>query len=145
MNTIALIILLAIILDLILHLFSDVLNLKMLQSKVPDAFRGIFDPESYRKSQDYLKVNTRFGWISTIFNTMVMLLFWFAGGFAMLDNWARSLEQGPVVTGLIYIGVLMLAYGILSQPFTLYATFVIEEHFGFNKTTLKTYISDLVK
>ncbi|MBW2296521.1 MAG: M48 family metallopeptidase [Deltaproteobacteria bacterium] len=145
MNTIALIILLAIILDLILHLFSDVLNLKMLQSKVPDAFRGIFDPESYRKSQDYLKVNTRFGWISTIFNTMVMLLFWFAGGFAMLDNWARSLEQGPVVTGLIYIGVLMLAYGILSQPFTLYATFVIEERFGFNKTTLKTYISDLVK
>ncbi len=145
MNTIALIILLAIILDLILHLFSDALNLKMLQNKVPDAFRGIFDPESYRKSQDYLKVNTRFGWISTIFNTMVMLLFWFAGGFAMLDNWARSLEQGPVVTGLIYIGVLMLAYGILSQPFTLYATFVIEERFGFNKTTLKTYISDLVK
>ncbi|MBW1891240.1 MAG: M48 family peptidase, partial [Deltaproteobacteria bacterium] len=95
MNTIALIILLAIILDLILHLFSDALNLKMLQSKVPDAFRGIFDPESYRKSQDYLKVNTSFGWISTIFNTMVMLLFWFAGGFAMLDNWARSLEQGP--------------------------------------------------
>ncbi len=145
MNTIAAIILLFIILDLVLHLVSDTLNLNMLRNDLPDAFQGIFDPESYKKSQDYLKVNTRFGWISTVFNTIVMLLFWFAGGFAMLDNWARSLGQGPVVTGLIYIGVLILAYGILSQPFTLYDTFVIEERFGFNKTTLKTYISDLAK
>ena len=145
MNTIAIIILLAIVLDLLLHLVSDALNLKMLQSEVPKPFQGIFDAERYAKSQDYLKVNTRFGWISTVFNTLVMLVFWFNGGFALLDNWARSLGQGPVVTGLIYIGVLMLGYGILSQPFSLYATFVIEERFGFNKTTLKTYVSDLGK
>ena len=115
MNTIAAIILLFIILDLVLHLVSDTLNLNMLRNDLPDAFQGIFDPESYKKSQDYLKVNTRFGWISTVFNTIVMLLFWFAGGFAMLDNWARSLGQGPVVTGLIYIGVLMLAYGTVEE------------------------------
>ena len=145
MNLIAIIILLTIVLDLVLHMFSDILNLKMLQNKVPKPFQGIFDAERYAKSQDYLKVNTRFGWVSTVFSTVVMLVFWFGGGFALLDNWARSLGQGPVVTGLIYIGALMLAYGIMSQPFSLYATFVIEERFGFNKTTLKTYVSDLAK
>jgi STE24 endopeptidase len=145
MNFIAIIILLTIVFDLGLHLFSDALNLKMLQNEVPKPFKGLFDAERYAKSQDYLKVNTRFGWVSTIFNTLVMLVFWFGGGFALLDSWARSLGRGPVITGLIYIGALMLAYGILSQPFSLYATFVIEERFGFNKTTLKTYVSDLAK
>jgi len=145
MNFIAIIILLTIVLDLLLHVISDALNLKMIQNKVPEAFAGVFDAERYAKSQDYLKVNTRFGWVSTIFNTFVMLVFWFGGGFSLLDNWSRSLGRGPVVTGLIYIGVLMLAYGILAQPFSLYATFVIEERFGFNKTTLKTYVTDLAK
>lgn len=145
MNIIATIILLTIVLDLLLHLVSDALNLKMLHNEVPKPFKGIFDAERYAKSQDYLKVNTRFGWVSTIVNTLIMLVFWFGGGFALLDTWARSLGQGPVITGLIYIGVLMLAYGILAQPFSLYATFVIEERFGFNKTTLKTYVADLGK
>jgi STE24 endopeptidase len=145
MNFIAIIILLTLVLDLLLHLMSDALNLKMIQNKVPDPFKGIFDAERYARSQDYLKINTRFGWASTLFNTLVMLGFWFGGGFALLDNWARSLGQGPVVTGLIYIAVLMLAHALLSQPFSLYATFVIEERFGFNKTTLRTYVMDLFK
>ena len=145
MNLIAIIILLTIVLDLLLHVVSDALNLKMLRNEVPAPFKGVFDAERYAKSQDYLKVNTRFGWVSTFCNTIAMFVFWFGGGFALLDNWARSLGKGPVVTGLIYIGVLMLAYGVLSQPFTLYATFVIEERFGFNKTTLKTYVTDLAK
>ena len=145
MNAIAVIILLAIVLDLLLRLVSDALNLKMLRSEVPEPFQGIFEEERYAKSQDYLKVNTRFGWVSNLVNTLVMLVLWFGGGFALLDGWVRSLGQGPVVTGLVYIGALVLAHGILSQPFSLYATFVIEERFGFNKTTLKTYIADTAK
>jgi len=145
MNAIALIILIAIILDLILHLISDRLNLGMLRGDIPDSFRGVFDPDRYKKSQDYLRVNTKFGWVSAIFNTGVMLLFWFGGGFALLDNWVRAMDRGPVVSGLLYIGVLLVFYGILSQPFSLYATFVIEERFGFNKTTFKTYLTDMAK
>ncbi|MCG6910884.1 MAG: M48 family metallopeptidase [Deltaproteobacteria bacterium] len=145
MNLIAIIILLTIVLDLSLHLISDILNLKTLRSDVPGPFRGIFDPDRYKESQAYLKVNTRFGWVSTAFNTLVMLVFWFGGGFGMLDDWVHALNRGPVVDGLVYIGTLALAYGILAQPFSLYATFVIEERFGFNKTTLKTYAADLAK
>ena len=140
MNTIAVIILGAIIFDVVINIVADILNLKMLQAKLPKPFQGVYDSDQYRKSQDYLRVNTRFGWITAVINLMAILLFWFKGGFPAMDNWVRSFGNGPVLTGLMYIGTLMFFYALLSQPFSIYATFVIEEQFGFNKTTWKTYI-----
>ncbi|MCP4348612.1 MAG: M48 family metallopeptidase [Desulfobacterales bacterium] len=145
MNYIAIIILCTIIADFILHCIADILNLRMLKSELPDAFKGVFDEERYRQSQEYLKVNTRFEWIITVFDLIVIFAFWFGKGFPFLDNWARSWNQGPVVTGLIYIGVLMLLKTVLAMPFSIYDTFVIEERFGFNKTTWRTFVTDIVK
>jgi STE24 endopeptidase len=145
MNLIALIILLAIILDFLLNGLADYLNLKRLRNEVPEPFQGLYDPDRYRKSQQYLKVNTRFGWITTSFEVVVMLVFWFGKGFPLLDQWVRSFEFGPVVSGLIYIGILILLKGLLSLPFSVYATFVIEERFGFNQTTWATFLLDLAK
>ena len=145
MNSIALIILLAIIFDLVLNGIADYLNLKMLRNDVPAPFQGLYDPDRYRKSQQYLKVNTRYGWITGIFNVAVILVFWFGKGFPLLDGWVRSLGFGPVVAGLIYMGILVLFKGIISLPFGIYATFVIEERFGFNQTTWSTYVLDLIK
>ena len=90
MNTIALIILLAIIFDFILNGIADYLNLKMLRSDLPQPFQGVYDPDRYRKSQQYLKVTTRFGWISGTFSVSLILLFWFGNGFPWLDEWVRS-------------------------------------------------------
>ena len=145
MNTIAIIILGAIGLDYILNLVADGLNLKHLRNILPKAFEGVYEPERYRKSQEYLKVNTQFGWVTSIFNLSVMLIFWFAEGFPMLDKWVRSFELDPILTGLIYIAVLMLLKSVLTLPFNAYATFVIEERFGFNRTTWSTYLADLFK
>jgi len=145
LNTIAVIILAAIVFDVVINIVVDVLNLKMLQAHVPEPFQGVYDADRYRKSQDYLRVNTRFGWITAVVNLLAILLFWFLGGFPAMDNWVRSFENGPVLTGLIYMGALSLLYGLLSQPFSIYATFVIEERFGFNKTTWLTYLLDLLK
>jgi len=145
LNTIAIIILAAIIFDVVINIVADVLNLKMLQAQVPEPFQGVYDADQYRKSQDYLRVNTRFGWITAVINLVAVLLFWFQGGFPAIDNWVRSFGNGPVLTGLIYMGTLSLIYGLLSQPFSIYATFVIEERFGFNKTTWRTYLLDLFK
>jgi STE24 endopeptidase len=128
-----------------LNLAADRLNLKHLRSELPLAFEGIYDPERYRKSQQYLRVNTQFGWITSTFNLCLLLVFWFAGGFPFLDKWVRTLELGPVLSGLIYMGVLVLLKAALSLPFSAYATFVIEERFGFNKTTPRTYVLDLLK
>ena len=145
MNTIALIILAAMILDVVINMIADMLNLRMLQTNLPEQFQGVYDARQYRKSQDYLRVNTRFGWIIALVNLSAILLFWFEGGFPAMDRWVQSFGKGPVTTGLIYIGTLTFLYALLSQPFSIYATFVIEERFGFNKTTWKTYGLDLLK
>ncbi|MBW2514455.1 MAG: hypothetical protein JRE21_07785 [Deltaproteobacteria bacterium] len=145
MNTVAVIILFAIVLDVVVSIVADILNLRMLQSELPRPFQGVYDARQYRKSQDYLRVNTRFGWVSAVVNLTAILIFWFQGGFPAVDNWVRSFGKGPVLSGLMYIGTLMLLYSLLSQPFSIYATFVIEERFGFNKTTWKIYLLDLLK
>ena len=145
MNFIAIIILCTIGVDFILNLAADRLNLKHLRSELPQAFEGVYDPQRYRKSQQYLRVNTQFGWITSTFNLCLILVFWFAGGFPFLDKWVRTFELGPVLSCLVYMGVLMLLKAALALPFSVYATFVIEERFGFNKTTLQTYVMDLLK
>ncbi|MCP4136681.1 MAG: M48 family metallopeptidase, partial [bacterium] len=145
MNIIAIIILAALLVDFLLNLTSDSLNLKALRNELPEEFEGLYDQERYSKSQDYLKVNTRFGWVGSSFDLMLILIFWFAKGFPLLDQWIRSWGYGSIVTGLIYMGILVIIKGILSLPFSIYATFVIEERFGFNKTTWKTFLLDLIK
>ena len=144
-NTFAVIILAALIIDYALKLIGNVLNLRALKLELPPVLQAIYKPEEYRKSQEYLRVNTRFGLLESTFNLLVLLIFWIAGGF----NWFYGVITGwnmpSVLDGLLYIGILMLAYTVLQLPFNIYSTFVIEERFGFNKTTLRTFIIDLVK
>jgi STE24 endopeptidase len=145
MNAIGIIVLLALLLDLILNAAADYLNLKTLRPDLPEEFRGLYDEARYRRSQDYLKVNTRFGWVVSCLNLLVLFAFWFGGGFQLLDHWVRSLHLGPVPSGMAFIGSLALLAGIVSLPFSIYATFVIEERFGFNQTTWSTFVKDKLK
>jgi STE24 endopeptidase len=145
MNIIALIILLALLVDFFLNALADYLNLTRLRDDLPAAFKGVYDPDRYRQSQAYLRANTRFGWITAAFDLIVLLAFWFGKGFPFLDQWVRSFNYGPVVCGLIYMATLMLFKATLSLPFSIYHTFVIEARFGFNQTTWSTYILDRLK
>jgi len=145
MNFIAVIILAVIFAEFILNLISDFLNLRMLRSDLPDAFHGWYDAERYRKSQEYLRVNTRFGWGVSTFDLIVFLVFWFSKGFPFLDRWVNGLNQSPVIDGIIFIGALVIIKTVISLPFSIYSTFVIEERFGFNKTTWSTFVKDLIK
>jgi STE24 endopeptidase len=145
MNIYAVIILLAIAVDFFLDLISNFLNLKSLSKTLPDEFDGVYDEETYAKSQEYTKVNTRFGFITGAFDLAILLGFWFSGGFNVLDQWVRGYGFGELITGLCFMGVLMVAKMIIGLPFSIYSTFVIEERFGFNKTTPKTFVVDLLK
>ncbi len=145
MNTFAIVILIAILSDFAVGFIADFLNLSMISNKLPEEFKGTYDEDSYKKSQEYLRVNTKFSWISSSFGTIVILVFWFFKGFPILDQYLLSLGFGPVITGVLFMGILILANSIISLPFSLYNTFVIEEKFGFNKTTLKTFFIDIVK
>ena len=99
---------------------------------MPKEFVGVYDAEAYRKSQEYTRVQTRFGILTSTYMLAVTLGFWFAGGFQALDTLVRSWELGLIWTGLAYIGLLGLGKGLLDLPFRVYDTFVIEAHFGFN-------------
>lgn len=145
MNIFIIIILAAIVIDFVLGIVSNRLNLKSLSKELPSEFKDVYDEETYAKSQEYTRVNTRFGFITGAFDLVLLLGFWFAGGFNWLDQWARSFDLGTIWTGLIFIGALAIGKMIISMPFGIYSTFVIEEKFGFNKTTAKTYVSDLLK
>ncbi len=145
MNFIAIIILITLIAEYLLSIVTDYLNLKVMQDELPEAFHGLYDKERYRKSQEYLRINTRFGWISSTFFLLVILIFWFGKGFPFLDQYVRSFNWSPVIIGILYIGIIILLQTLLSLPFSIYATFVIEERFGFNKTTWTTFVKDRAK
>lgn len=145
MNIFAVIILATLTIDFILNLVSDYLNLQSLDKGLPEEFSDVYDEDTYEESQAYTKERTKFGIFTSVFNLALLLVFWFAGGFQWLDEIVRSWELGVIWTGLVYIGILIIAKSILSLPFSIYSTFVIEEKYGFNKTTPKTFVMDLVK
>ena len=145
MNTYGIIILGTILLSYVLDLVADLLNLKALGPDVPSEFHDVYDAEAYQKSQTYERVTTRFGFMTSTFGLALTLVFWFSGGFNWLDQLVRGWERHAIINGLLYVAILTLARMVLSMPFSVYSTFVIEERFGFNRTTPKTFVLDLVK
>ncbi|MFW6044353.1 MAG: M48 family metallopeptidase [Planctomycetota bacterium] len=149
-NVFAAVILLALIVDYALNLLSDHLNLRAAGEELPREFEGVYEQEQYRDSQRYLHATTRFGQLMATVNLIVLLSFWFLGGFAWLDGLvAGVLPEGwldsMAVRGLLYVGCLLILKFVLSLPFRVYRTFVIEERFGFNQTTARTFVLDMVK
>jgi len=144
-NPFFVIILVALVLDFVLRLIASLLNLKALKLELPPTLEGVYNPEDYRNSQEYTRESTRFDLVASTFQLLLLLSFWFAGGFNYLDQVVRAWGFVPLVSGLLYIGILLVAYSLLTLPFSVYATFVIEERFGFNRTTPRTFLMDRVK
>lgn len=145
MNNWLLFILVLLIGSYLLEQFLNRLNLRALESSLPAEFEDVFDAAEYGRSQDYTRASTKFSGVESGFSLLVLLVFLLMGGFNAVDIFVRGLQLGTVSTGVVYIGLLLLLSSVLSLPFSLYSTFVIEEKFGFNKTTLKTFCVDLLK
>lgn len=145
MNTFAVIILVAIIGEYLLSLASSILSLRTFSPTLPAEFRDVFDEDKYAQARHYSQTRTYFGFIHSSVDLIILLTFWFSGGFEWFDQVVRTAGYGPLVSGLVYIGSLTLASSLLGLPFRLYSTFVIEARFGFNRTTVGTFASDLLK
>ena len=145
MNIYLLIILSALIGEFLLRTLVRVLNLKALDPGLPNEFQGYYDEEKYARSQEYTRVNTRFAFFTTSFDLMVILVFILFGGFNFVDQIVRGFGLSTLPSGLAFFGILFFASDLISTPFSLYQNFVIEEDFGFNKMTLKTFILDKLK
>jgi len=131
--------------DFVLERVLDWLNSTLWSNELPVELKDIYDPDKYRKSQDYEKVKQKFSLITNSFSLVVMLLMLTLGGFAFVDELARKWTSNPILLAIIFFGIIGVASDILSTPFSVYSTFVIEERFGFNKTTPKTFILDKIK
>lgn len=145
MNVYAWIVLVALLGEFILSLVASVLNVRAMSPVVPDEFRGAYDAEAYARSQAYTRAQSRFGVVRGTTGLAALLLFWQLGGFGWLDEQCRAFGLGPVPTGLLFVGTLVVGSTVLGLPFRIYGTFVIEERFGFNRTTWPTFGLDLVK
>jgi STE24 endopeptidase len=144
-NTLFFIIIGIIVFGYLLEQFLVWLNASQLTELLPVELQGIFDPEEYKRSQAYKKENDRFSMITSTFSFLVLIAMLWLGGFAWMDKVARGYSQNPILLALIFFGILMFASDLLNTPFSIWDTFVIEEKYGFNKTSPKTYILDKIK
>lgn len=144
-NTVFILLISILVFGYVLERILDKLNLDHTLPDLPAELKGIFDEEEYRRSQMYKRDSTRFSFVSSSFSFVVMLLFFIFGGFGWFDGLIEGLSSNYIIHVLIFFGTLALISDLISTPFELYTTFVLEERYGFNRTTPWTFVLDKVK
>lgn len=139
------IIIIILVVQFLIETVLNYLNAKKFSDPLPQELGDVFNEEQYLKSQAYKKSNYRFGLVSSVFSLTLVLAFLIFGGFEWVDQLTRSISDNVIVQALVFFGIIMLGTDLLGIPFALYHTFVIEEKFGFNKTTPKLFVTDKIK
>jgi STE24 endopeptidase len=129
----------------VLDFVANWLNMRSLKSALPADFSRIYDEQAYARMVDYTREKTKFYLLESTFEIGVGLAFWFLGGFPFVDAIVRGWHLGPILSGLVFIGILAAGRDLLSLPFEAYHTFGIEQRFGFNRTTVSTFVTDHAK
>ena len=134
-----------IVLNFLKDSILDYLNSTFFNKEIPVILSDIYDEKKYLKSQEYKKIQYRFSRIFNIYSFLILMLFFYLDGFLIVDNYCRSLFESELVISLSFFAIIYFGNDILRIPFSLYNTFIIEEKFGFNKTSIKTFINDKLK
>jgi len=121
------------------------LNAKHFNDTLPNDVSEVYEINEYQKSQSYKRTNYNFSKITSLFSLITTLLFFFFNGFSIVDEIARGFSNNIIIITLIFFGIIIIGSDIISIPFSLYKTFVIEEKFGFNKSTKKLFFLDKIK
>ena len=133
------------ILDYGFERWLDYLNSTYWSEELPKELTGIYDQEKYSRSQQYEKSKQKFAFILSTLTLILMISMLLSGGFAWIDAFVRNYTPNPILMAFLFFGILGLASGVLSLPFDYYHVFVLEEKFGFNRTTAGTFILDRLK
>ncbi len=144
-TTLLYIIIAILIVNFIIDKILDALNAKHYNDALPPELQDVYDENEYKKSQSYKQTNYKFGVLTSTFSLVLTLAFFFFDGFEFIDNIARNYSDNNIVIALIFFGIIMIGSDIIITPFAYYKTFVIEEKFGFNKSTKKTFVLDKIK
>lgn len=139
------IILIVVILDFLWSQYLAYRNRKRMSPEIPLQLEGIYDKDEYTKQQAYQKTNSKFGLYTSLFSFIILLIVLISGGFGWLDELLRQYIENDILLTLAFFGIVYIANDIISLPFAYYSTFVIEERFGFNKSTKKIFWLDQLK
>jgi len=139
------IILAVLVFDFILERVLEYLNASKMGQAFPEELKGLYDEEKYKTQQSYERENHRFKLITGTFSFAIILSMIFLGGFNFVDTFVSGISSNAIVQALLFFGILMFASDIINTPFDVYDTFVIETKYGFNTTTVKTFILDKIK
>ena len=144
-ETIFFIIVVFLCLDFVLERVLESLNSKHMSPVLPDSLKGIYEEKEYSRFQSYKRENGRLDSWSSGGGFVVMIVFLVAGGFGWYNSWVVSLTDSVVWQTILFVVGLSVVSSVLDIPFDYYATFRIEEKYGFNKTTRRVYWLDTVK
>lgn len=133
------------ILSFIIDKILNTLNERYFDQEIPEKLKDIYNQDSYKKSQDYKKTCAKFSNFSSLLSTFLILIFFLIEGFTYLDRFARNFSEHPILIALVFFGIIILGSEILTTPISYYKTFVIEEKFGFNKSSKQTFWIDKIK
>ena len=125
--------------------FLDYLNLSVREEEIPAAVAAFYDSAAYLKSLEYHREQAKFSFITSAFSFVLSIGMLSFGGFGWIDQWLRPLFSSEITLALAFFGVIFIVSDVLTIPFQWYSTFVIEEKYGFNKTTAKLFVADKIK
>jgi STE24 endopeptidase len=145
MTTITYVIIAILFLDFFIERGLAYLNTKNVKTKLPSPLKDLYNADEYAKQQSYFKANQQFGLLTSSLSLVLILLMFFIGGFAIINNFAASFTSYPILISLLFFGILFFLNDIIGIPFEIYDQFVIEQRFGFNKSTPKIFILDKIK
>jgi STE24 endopeptidase len=131
--------------DFVLNKILEYLNIKNMKPELPESVRDIYDEEKYKKSIAYSRVNNKFGLLTSTLSFVLSFALLGTGFFGWYDGLISSYFSNATVVSLVFFGSLMLVSDLINTPFQVYGTFVIEEKFGFNKTTPRIFLLDKLK
>ncbi len=115
------------------------------RGQVPDAFAGRIPLDAHQKAADYTLTNTRLGRLELVYTSLLLLGWTLGGGLQWLDGQWNAAGWGAINQGVAVMVSAFVIMALLELPFSLYHTFVVEERFGFNKTTPGTFVADIIK
>lgn len=133
------------ILDFLVDGIISFLNAQKFDDPIPENLEDVYKKDEYKKSQSYKKENYRFSSITGLFSLLLTLGFLVFDGFEFVDTLARTMTSHPILVTLLFFGIITLASDIITTPFSFYHTFVIEEKYGFNKSSKKIFFLDKLK
>jgi len=131
--------------NFLLNNILNFINSKNFDAAIPKELEGVYQEDDYIKSQNYKKENFKFSTLLSVITFVMTIIFFYVEGFAYIDQMARHFSDNKIIITLLFFGIIMFGSDILTIPLSYYKTFVIEEKYGFNKSTKRLFILDIFR